>query len=142
MVRTRSTTSLRAPTKGAVNRARWSARRPDERRSSWLPTLVSRIARPGVHLAEVAVHGEIVGRLRVKRRDEEDRCAGHDRLAVALSQDFRARPEPPYAWRADVDHLHGDQTAVERRHAVLLERLPLAAIGVALHNGVQKPQRK
>src|SRR5262245_46610422 len=65
---------------------------------SRLPLLVIRIARPGDHLAEVAVHGGIVGQLGVKRRDENGSLAGHDWLAVALGQDFRARPEPPDAW--------------------------------------------
>src|SRR5215510_7997978 len=102
------------------------------RTSSCLPRVVIRIAPPGGHLAEVAVDGGIVGQLGVKRRYENCPLAGHDRLTLARRQDLHLRSQAPDAGCADVDHLHRDLAAVQRGDAVLFERLPLAAIGVAL----------
>src|SRR5258705_2116265 len=83
-----------------------------------------------------------VGELRMERRDQDAPLPGHDGLAAVLGQNLDARTHPPDPGRADEDHFERDRAPVELRHSGSLERLALAAVGVALDGHLDEPERE
>src|SRR5439155_18646182 len=66
----------------------------------------------------------------------------HDRLVAVTCQRLDAGADPADARRPDEDHLHRRGVAVEHRAALRLERLALAAVGVALDADVDEAERE